>query len=116
MRDFSKSKEKGIAIYHAVYEHEDFETTARILIKLLCNAQAQFPGKKRYLYLDIEGHRNEEGGFDWDMFELQCHFMMEVLMPYLTEVIMPFARLANKHGQKNDVLDAEEFAALAERR
>jgi hypothetical protein len=43
------------------------------------------------LYLDIDGHRNRDGGFDSDMFELQQHFILGFLMQFLTEVNMPLA-------------------------
>lgn len=58
-----------IAIYHLVYQHEDFEVSARIIYNLLINSQKKYPGKKRYLYLDIEGHKNKMGGYDQDMLE-----------------------------------------------
>jgi hypothetical protein len=48
-------KEKGIALYHAVYAHEGFEETATILSELVRNVQQKMPGKRRILYLDIDG-------------------------------------------------------------
>src|SRR5262245_22629465 len=65
-----ESEGRAIAIYHRVYPHEGFEESAQILFKLVQRAQLQYPGKRRLLYLDIDGHRNSEGGFDADMLEL----------------------------------------------
>lgn len=70
-----ESDDRAVAIYHVVYSHEGFEESAQILFKLVQRAQRVMPGKPRQLYLDIEGHRNSEGGFDADMLELQTVFL-----------------------------------------
>ncbi len=108
--NFNMLKSKGIAIYHVVYEHEDFQTSATTLFKLLQNAQRQFPNQKRYLYLDIEGHRNEQGGYDHDMFELQTEFALGFLMNFFTKMHLPMAVVRNKKLQSNDL--PEEFCIL----
>ena len=86
-----------------VYEHEDFKTSANILVKLLQNTQKQFPNYKRYLYLDIEGHRNKNGGFDHDMYELQKDFALGLLMQFFTEIHMPLIGVKNPKLQRNDM-------------
>ncbi|WP_341279176.1 HNH endonuclease signature motif containing protein [Paenibacillus sp. FSL H8-0537] len=96
-------KDKGVALYHLVYEHEDFETSASILVKLLQTAQKQFPNQKRYLYMDIEGHKNVLGGYDHDMFELQNEFTLGFLMQYLTKANIPLINVINNKLQRNDV-------------
>src|SRR3972149_6969279 len=68
-----------VAIYHVVYEHEDFNHAANALFTLVQRAQHLQPGKKRKLFLDIEGHRNSKGGFDADMLELQKEFLTDFL-------------------------------------
>jgi hypothetical protein len=73
--------EKAVALYHCVYAHEGFEQSAQRLFQLVHDAQQQHPGKKRVLYLDIDGHRTSEGGFDADMFELQDEFLLGFLRP-----------------------------------
>ncbi|MED4954761.1 HNH endonuclease [Paenibacillus macerans] len=100
-------KEKGIAIYHLVYEHEDFETTATILVKLLQKVQKDSPNHKRYLYIDIEGHKNNSGGYDHDMFELQKDFALGFLLQFFTRIHMPLISVENNKLQRNDV--PEEF-------
>lgn len=65
----------GIALYHCVYGHETFETAAHMIVTVVAHAQRVRPSFKRHLYLDIEGHRNEKGGYDHDMFELQSHWL-----------------------------------------
>ncbi|KOP65560.1 HNH endonuclease [Bacillus sp. FJAT-18019] len=100
-------KEKGVGIYHLVYEHEDFETSATILMKLLTNVQKDSPNQKRYLYLDIEGHKNSLGGYDHDMFELQNDFALGYLLQFFTRIHMPLISVENNKLQRNDV--PEEF-------
>lgn len=95
----------GIAIYHVVFENETFELAARTLVKLIYEAQKRWPNRRRFLYLDIDGHRNEKGGFDVDMFELQRHFLLGFLMPYLTKLYTPLFHVSNSTLQRNDVVD-----------
>ena len=76
----------SVAMYHVIYENEGFEESAQNLFRLVQNAQLLSPGKKRKLFLDIEGHRNNKGGFDADMLELQKEFLLGFLSSYLSEI------------------------------
>jgi hypothetical protein len=67
---------KAIALYHVVYRHERFEEAAQALFEMVRYAQGEFPGRPRMLFLDIEGHRNSQGGFDAEMYELQRDFVL----------------------------------------
>lgn len=60
--------DKALLLAHLVRKHEGFEPNARMIIEMINEAGRKFPGKPRILVLDIEGHRNSEGGFDHDMF------------------------------------------------
>lgn len=100
-------KNKKVAIYHVVFENENFAMAARMLYQLVYMAQQNNPNQPRVLYLDIEGHRNEQGGFDHDMFELQQDFILGFLMPYLSEVHLPLISAANEKMQENEI--AEEL-------
>lgn len=93
--NINKLKHKGVAIYHFVYKEEGFEESAQMLFDLVKEAQANKPNQKSLLYLDIDGHRNEKGGFDHDMYELQKHFVLEFLMPYLSFISMPLLSTTN---------------------
>jgi len=97
----SGDAEKAIAIYHKVFEYENFETSAKMLFDLVKNAQNKFPNKRRILYLDIEGHRNKKGGFDVDMFELQKEFLLDFLIEYLYEANIPFGVVRNENQNNN---------------
>jgi hypothetical protein len=98
-----KTPDDAIAIAHRVLAHEDFDETARILLKLLDDAQSKFPGAKRYLYLEIDGHRNSKGVFDQDMLELQTKFMADFLIQFLIGADTPLAKLKNPKPQNNEI-------------
>ncbi len=66
-------------------------------------AEQQWPGKNRMLCLDIEGHRDPDGCFDTDMYELQDSFLLGFLGQYLSEIYAPLIKIQNRHPQKNDI-------------
>jgi len=99
-----KSDDRDVAIYHVVYSHEGFEESAQILLKLVKRVQKGQPGKKRNLFLDIEGHRNKEGGFDADMLELQQDFILGFLSRFLSEIYCPLFKAKNPKPQENEIL------------
>ena len=76
----------GVALYHRVMRWENFEKAAKDLVSLVYAAEKKEPGKPRILYLDIDGHRNAQNGFDVDMLELQKEFGLNFLLPFLTEI------------------------------
>lgn len=91
---------KAVAIYHRIMRRENFETAAKDLFRLLAEAQKKEPGRKRVLYLDIDGHKNQAGGFDEDMFELQRHFIVEFLFPYFSEVHIPLGSFVIRRNRE----------------
>ena len=93
----------AVALYHVIYKHEGFEESAQNLFKLVQQVQRLSPGKKRKLYLDIDGHRVKEGGFDADMLELQKEFLLGFLSPYLSEMHCPLVDETNLKPQENDI-------------
>jgi len=98
-------EEKLIALYHRVMKRENFETAAKDLFDLLISTQKKFPNKPRVLYVDIDGHRNAEGGFDEDMLELQKEFGLGFLAQFFTEVHFPLISAKNKEQQNNKIPD-----------
>ena len=76
-------------LVHTVFKHEDWETSARMIIDIINAAARKFPGKPRILVLDIEGHRTSNGAFDYDTWTLQHTIIQKLLSPWLDEVDMP---------------------------
>lgn len=78
-----------IALYHRIMRRENFEKAAEDLFGLLKSTQIRYPGRDRVLCVDIDGHKNSEGGFDRDMFELQKDFGIGFLGKYFAEIHFP---------------------------
>ncbi len=98
-----------VALYHRVLRRENFEKAAKDLVSLLYAAEKKEPGKPRILYLDIDGHRNAQNGFDADMLELQKEFGLNFLLPFLTEIHFPMISMRNNNAQRNDVPEQLEI-------
>lgn len=96
---------KGVAIYHDMKVYENFERSAQRIFECVQAAQKQSPGAPRYLYLDIQGHRNEAGGYDHDALELMRDFAMGWLGQYLTEISNPLLHIRNPKRQRDDLPD-----------
>jgi hypothetical protein len=92
-----------VAIYHRVYSHETFEDAATTIFELIRDAQDRMPKQPRALYLDIEGHRNPDGRFDHDMYELQTEFLPKFVGAYLTQLSCPLVHARRNDRQHNDV-------------
>jgi hypothetical protein len=102
--------EKAIGLYHAVYPNEGFNEAATALFELVRGAEQRSPGRRRVLCLDIDGHRNDKGGYDLEMYELQTHFVVDFLMPFLAESYLPIGlHIANPKSQRDDIPDMLEI-------
>lgn len=111
-----EKREKAVAIYHRIMRRENFETAAKDIFHLLVETQKKEPDRPRSLYLNIDGHRNEAGGFDKDMMELQKEFLLGFLAPYFTELHLPLGTVINKKGQNNDIMDELEIFSAEDKK
>lgn len=102
-----ESDDREAAIYHVVSSHEGFEESAQILFKLVQRAQQTMPGKPRKLFLDIEGHRNSDGDFDADMFELLTVFLPDFLARFLSQIHCPLFKLTDRTTQQENEIPLE---------
>jgi hypothetical protein len=90
-----KSTPNGIAIYHIVKSRDKFENSANEIYELVYSAKQEYPNEQIHLYVDIEGHKNKDGGFDNDMFELQTQFITGLILQYINSVTMPLGSTKN---------------------
>lgn len=102
-------KENKIALYHRIMCRENFEKAATDLFNLLKSAQIKSPNVARILYVDIDGHKNDQGGYDNAMFELQKDFGLGFLGKYFTEIHFPLGDFINSKPQCNDIPDKLEI-------
>jgi hypothetical protein len=100
----------GMALYHDMAVYENFERCAHRLFKIVQMAEYSNPGKPRFLYIDIQGHKNEAGGFDHDSWEIIGHFILEYLSPYLSRISTPLHEMRNTRTQINDIPEALAIA------
>ncbi|MFF2719799.1 HNH endonuclease [Streptomyces sp. NPDC058011] len=99
------AKPKVIALYHDMRVEEDFAKCATRIFTILKKAAATSPGAPRYLYLDVQGHRNAAGGYDADALEIIKEFLTGFLSPYLTEISTPLYQARNPKPQREDIPD-----------
>ncbi len=97
-----RNGERKLALYHVIYTHEGFEESAKKFFGLIRYTQERHPGEGRYLFLDIDDHRDSAGNFDSDMMALK-DFLLVLLLPFLTEISSPFGTFRNPGPQNNDV-------------
>jgi hypothetical protein len=105
--------ETATAIYYAVQAQENFETAAQRLFELVQKAQRARPGRRRIIFLDIEGHRDRQGKFDADMLELQEQFLAGFLGEYVAELALPLGHVVNSKEQRDDLPDRLHLRAPA---
>jgi len=85
----NESDDDKVTIYHRVYEDEDVSETADALWSLLQDAHEEFPDSSITLALDIEGHRNAEGGFTDGFFNFQKNVCLTLIAPFVDVLILP---------------------------
>jgi hypothetical protein len=60
-------------------------------------------GRPRAWVIASRCHRDAEGGFDADMYELQKDFLLGFLAPFLTEAKCPLVAIRNPRPQDDDI-------------
>jgi hypothetical protein len=94
-----------VSLYHIVGEDDGFETAAQDIFALTKTAQDEFPDWPRVLYLDIQGHIDEQGRFTDDMVELQQEFLIAAMGKFFTALAMPLIAVVNPEKQVNTLPD-----------
>lgn len=107
-KDEGKNK-KRVAIYHVVYEYENFEQAAQDIFRLLKESKKQANGREILLYLDIDGHLDEYGNFDDEMKLLQEDFILKTIFPFFSEICIPILDVKNRNKPREDIPDKLEI-------
>ena len=90
-----------VSLYHIVEEGDSFETAAQDIFTLTKTAQDEFPDWPRVLYLDIQGHIDDQGRFTDDMVELQQEFLIAAMGKFFTALALPIVAVVNPDKQMN---------------
>lgn len=99
-----------VELNFTVKKSDTLDSVAPRIMELIVNAQEKCPNQDRYLFLEIEGHRNANGGFDKDMMELQTHFLLGVIAEYVKGIKTPSYRFKNPKDQNNSFPPQEPMA------
>lgn len=90
-----------VELHFTVKKSDTFESVTSRIFDLIANAQAKCPDQDRYLFIEIEGHRNKNGGFDKGMMKLQTHFLLGLVGEYVKGIKTPSYRFTNPKEQNN---------------
>lgn len=96
-----QKKKEDIILRCNISLNENFEQAAKKIYRLIYEIGEREPNLKRALVVEIQGHRNEEGGYDHDMFELQYEFLLKCMLPFLHSLHIPLVSVTNAKPQKN---------------
>lgn len=98
--------DNSVSVYQRIGPEETFEEAATEAFRLIRDAQQQYPDWPRVFYLDIEGHKGEQKGFDSDFFEFQQEFWFATIAHFVTAFETPLlGGLMNPNPQRNDIPD-----------
>jgi hypothetical protein len=95
-----------VSVYQIVAADDTFEEAATEAFRLIRDAQRQYPDWPRVYYLDIDGHKGEQKGYDRDFFEFQQEFWFSTIAHFVTAFETPLlGGLMNPNPQRNDIPD-----------
>lgn len=97
---YKENEENIVTITCYISEKENFEQAAQKIFNAIVNEKKKNKKSKIELIVKIDGHRNEKGGFDNDMFELQMEFLTKSIFKYLYKMTIPLASIIN-----NDIIE-----------
>ena len=112
--NYQKPDEPGVAmnfdntvsLYQRVASETTFDEAAREAFRLVREAQDKYPNWPRVFYLDIEGHKGDQRGYDADFFEFQQEFWFATIAHFVTAFETPLVGgLVNPELQRNDIPD-----------
>ncbi|HBS03481.1 MAG TPA: hypothetical protein DEA96_00855 [Leptospiraceae bacterium] len=106
---YEPGPENTVHILYRVEPETSFEQAASETFDLVLQAQKEYPGWARVLYLEINGHTGTQFGFDGDFFEFQQEYLQGFLGPYLSGLDLPLLSVFNPRPQKNDLPDKIEI-------
>ena len=93
-----------VSLYQIVSAEDSFDAAAAEAFSLLREAQEKYPDWPRVFYLDIEGQKGPQSGFNEDFFEFQQEFWFQTIAHFVTAFETPIVgALINPNPQQNDI-------------
>lgn len=100
-----------IALYHEITEGESAFKAIQNIWNLLRDAyesdEMDASPDNIDLYVDINGHRNEEGGFTADMFLIQKKLFVNIFPAFVDEIHFPLSEIETGDADLETVLKAD---------
>jgi len=104
-----------IALYHDIQQGESALQAVTNIWNLIQDAYASdeinADADTLDLYIDIEDHRNEEGGFTEDMFLVQKQILMQIIPAFVNSVHFPLGTAKSKDTSLEEILRADKQRA-----
>lgn len=95
-----------IVLFHPIKADEDISDAVDGIWNLLQEAHNEFPGRELSLIIDIEGHRNENGGFTDGMYFLQETLCIPIIAAFVDKLTIP---LGEYETSDVTIVDALQF-------
>lgn len=96
---------KAIAIHHVIRKTEQLATGAAHMLCILQKAQRDYPGRRRALYLDIEGHCGRDGDFKPETKTFISSTVMDFFGQFISELHIVGLTLTPLGPQRDDIPD-----------
>lgn len=97
----------GAVLYHRVLEHESVTEAANDIWNVIRMSYEKRNPDERTLILDIDGHRNSEGGFESPMYLFIKQVCVGILPAFVDEIKTPITRIESSSVTFNDVIEAD---------
>lgn len=97
--------EEPVVLEHRMLENANFDLTSHMIISSLKSTQKKFPFRSRILVIEVEGHRNDKGGFDNDAYEIIFEFALVMILRYCSAIFTPLGGYTNPYPQWNNIPD-----------
>lgn len=95
------------ALYHIVHEDETVTDAADAVWSMIEDWYETTDDGKLALAIDIEGHRNDAGGFTSDFYLFQKNICVGLLTAFVDTLITPLGTVECSDTTLSDVLDAD---------
>jgi len=100
-----------VALYHNIEENKSVLQAVTNIWNLIRDAytsdKMDVDADTLELYIDIEGHRNDEGGFSEDMYLMQKQLFINILPAFMDSIHFPLGDVEAADADLEEVLRAD---------
>ena len=96
---------KAIALYHVIRKSESLSSGSTHILGLIQKAQRDYPGRRRDLFLDIEGHCARDGDFSPETKAFIADIVMDFFGQFISRLHIVGLAIAPPGPQRDDIPD-----------